>query len=191
MERASGGGRSSSRSGDSSASGRWRRRSSVGGAAGDGNIHSLGADVLCAIFALLDHFDVARCAVVCKSWFAPLPLPSSPSFSSSFGGSVFVREQMTGGSCVKLLSNICETSIVCFYNPIRRCAHLVPIFSTLFCWSIVDGSGGKKDVLQCAEVRMENMISGSNMLTVFKFGGMSYLWKNMLTCINVSPSIIL
>uniref|UniRef100_A0A1D1YFX9 F-box/WD-40 repeat-containing protein At3g52030 n=1 Tax=Anthurium amnicola TaxID=1678845 RepID=A0A1D1YFX9_9ARAE len=58
--------------GSSRASGRWRRSSSGGPPAvvrsGGSSIGWLGADVLCAIFALLDHFDVARCAAVCKSW---------------------------------------------------------------------------------------------------------------------------
>ncbi|XP_072950548.1 F-box/WD-40 repeat-containing protein At3g52030-like isoform X2 [Typha angustifolia] len=31
-------------------------------------VHSLGTDLLCAIFALLDHFDLVRCSAVCKSW---------------------------------------------------------------------------------------------------------------------------
>ncbi|KAH7682908.1 F-box domain-containing protein [Dioscorea alata] len=33
-----------------------------------GSAQSLGADILCAIFTLLDHFDLVRCSAVCKSW---------------------------------------------------------------------------------------------------------------------------
>lgn len=37
-----------------------------------GSIRSLGTDLLCIVFALLDHFDLIRCSVVCKSWFVSL-----------------------------------------------------------------------------------------------------------------------
>ncbi|KAJ0989002.1 hypothetical protein J5N97_007358 [Dioscorea zingiberensis] len=33
-----------------------------------GSAQSFGADLLCAIFALLDHSDLVRCSAVCKSW---------------------------------------------------------------------------------------------------------------------------
>nr|XP_019708543.1 F-box/WD-40 repeat-containing protein At3g52030 isoform X2 [Elaeis guineensis] len=32
------------------------------------SIHSLGTDLICAIFARLDHFELVRCSVVCKPW---------------------------------------------------------------------------------------------------------------------------
>lgn len=36
---------------------------------GSRSFYSLGTDLLCAIFSLLDHFDLVRCSVVCKAWF--------------------------------------------------------------------------------------------------------------------------
>ncbi|RRT70762.1 hypothetical protein B296_00027899 [Ensete ventricosum] len=52
-------------------SGGGRKRKSVDVGSG-GSILSLGTDLLCRVFALLDHFDLVRCSVICKSWFVPL-----------------------------------------------------------------------------------------------------------------------
>ncbi|RZR91114.1 hypothetical protein BHM03_00019131 [Ensete ventricosum] len=52
-------------------SGGGRKRKSVDVGNG-GSILSLGTDLLCRVFALLDHFDLVRCSVICKSWFVPL-----------------------------------------------------------------------------------------------------------------------
>lgn len=73
--RAGGGGKSSLTIEPSGGGGHHAGSSGSGGSCGKRNltgnrsIYSLGTDLLCAIFSLLDHFDLVRCSVVCKAWF--------------------------------------------------------------------------------------------------------------------------
>ncbi|KAG1370055.1 F-box/WD-40 repeat-containing protein [Cocos nucifera] len=52
------------------ASSSWHRSVALRPASGRNrsSIHSLGTDLICAIFARLDHLELVRCSVVCKSW---------------------------------------------------------------------------------------------------------------------------
>ncbi|KAJ6814215.1 F-box/WD-40 repeat-containing protein [Iris pallida] len=67
--------------------------SSGGGGGGGGgkrpaassSVKSLGGDLLCSIFSLLDHVQLIRCSVVCKSW-------SSTIFTSSLMKDLYFRK---------------------------------------------------------------------------------------------------
>nr|CAD1820107.1 unnamed protein product [Ananas comosus var. bracteatus] len=52
---------------EASGGGGSKRRAS-GGGGGGASMQSLGVDLLCAVFALLDHFALVRCSAVCRSW---------------------------------------------------------------------------------------------------------------------------
>ncbi|KAJ3671760.1 hypothetical protein LUZ60_007839 [Juncus effusus] len=45
-----------------------RRGKRNAGAGGRAPVNSVGSDIFCSIFSLLDHFDLVRCSAVCKSW---------------------------------------------------------------------------------------------------------------------------
>ncbi|XP_074567882.1 F-box/WD-40 repeat-containing protein At3g52030 [Curcuma longa] len=67
---AGGGGKGSSTTGPSGSGGHRHRGSGGKRSLIDSrSINSLSTDLLCAVFSLLDHFDLVRCSVVCKAWY--------------------------------------------------------------------------------------------------------------------------
>ncbi|XP_065022192.1 F-box/WD-40 repeat-containing protein At3g52030-like isoform X2 [Musa acuminata AAA Group] len=96
-----------------SGGGRGKRRSVDVGTGG--SIRSLGTDLLCIVFALLDHFDLVRCSVVCKSW-------NNLIYTSSLMKDLY-NKRNPHLKCASIKSDMLETSMKIYLEEIAMEEH--------------------------------------------------------------------
>ncbi|KAJ8458114.1 hypothetical protein OPV22_031040 [Ensete ventricosum] len=95
-------------------SGGGRKRKSVDVGSG-GSILSLGTDLLCRVFALLDHFDLVRCSVICKSW-------NNLIYTSSLMRDLY-HKRKPHLKCASIKSDMLETSVKIYLEKIAMEEH--------------------------------------------------------------------